>query len=539
MSDTADFFRARLDEMIDINHPLVVLSKRLPWGAIEQALAPHFARKPRPGEKISVPDLLGEHEVEFGAGISPAGRPRLAIRLMASLQYLKNAFNLSDEELVERWSENVVWQFFSGLTYYEPRLPCDPTQIGRFRRALGEEGLEQLLKATIDTAVEIKAIKPTELERVIVDTTVQEKAIAHPVDSRLLEIARHKVVTAAKRSGISLKQTFAAEGKTLRRKAGGYAHAKQFKRLKKAVKRQRTILGVVMREVQRKLDAMKPSETTTAVKTAATSATTPTASTTPAPAATPTALGLNALATLLQRAERIRTQNRADKNKLYALHAPEVECIGKGKARKPYEFGVKVSLVVTHLRGLMVGARSFAGNPYDGHTLAAQLEQTNNLMQDVGRTPKQVIVDLGYRGVDADNPGVQIIHRGKYKSLTTLQRKWLKRRQAIEPLIGHTKADHGMQRCWLKGELGDALHALSCAAGYNIRWLLRAIAGKAAKDAKAFLWALSGTAVRARLAADRAFQAFAGAVGLLIDAGRCWIGLRSARLTPLGLFGAG
>jgi Transposase domain (DUF772) len=117
-------------------------------------------------------DLLGEHDVEFGAGVS-----------------------LSDEELVLRWSENVVWQYFSGMDYYEPRLPCDPTQIGRFRRALGGEGLEQLLKATIETAVEIKAIKPAELERVIVDTTAQEKAMAHPVDSRLLEIARHKVVT--------------------------------------------------------------------------------------------------------------------------------------------------------------------------------------------------------------------------------------------------------------------------------------------------------------------------------------------------------
>jgi IS5 family transposase len=199
--------------------------------------------------------MLGEHAVEFGGGIGSGGRPRLPVRLMASLLYLKNSFNLSDEELVARWSENVVWQFFSGMEYYEPRLPCDATQIGRFRTAIGEEGLEQLLKFTIQTAVEIKAIKPGELERVIVDSTVQEKAIAHPVDSRLLEIARYKVVKAAKAVGLSLKQTFAAEGKELRRKAGGYAHAKQFKRLKKVVKRQRTILGVVMREVQRKLDS--------------------------------------------------------------------------------------------------------------------------------------------------------------------------------------------------------------------------------------------------------------------------------------------
>jgi IS5 family transposase len=495
MTDTADFFRARLDGMVDDKHPLVVLSKRLPWATIEQVLALHFARKARPGSKVASQDLLGEHEVEFGSGVSPAGRPRLSIRLMASLQYLKNAFNLSDEELVQRWSENVVWQFFSGMDYYEPRLPCDATQIGRFRRTVGEEGLEQLLKATIETAVEIKAIKPAELERVIVDTTVQEKAIAHPVDSRLLEIARHKVVSAAKQMGISLKQTFAAEAKELRRKAGGYAHAKQFKRLKKTVKRQRTILGVVMREVQRKLDALVAGTLAPTTGPAAVAA--------PAPAPTT----LSALRTWLERAERIRTQQRTDKNKLYALHAPEVECIGKGKARKPYEFGVKVSLAVTHLRGLMVGARSFPGNPFDGHTLSAQLEQTTNLMQDLGRAPKQVIVDLGYRGVDADNPGMEIIHRGKYKSLTKLQRKWLKRRQTIEPLIGHTKADHGMQRCWLKGALGDALHALSCAAGYNIRWLLRAIAAQAAKDAKAFFFALFKLALRGRIGASECWAA--------------------------------
>jgi transposase, IS5 family len=455
-----DFFRSRLDAMIDLKHPLAVLATRLPWGAIEAALAPKLARQALPSKRVQGRDLLGSFEVEFGGGVSPAGRPRLPVRLMASLLYLKNSFNLSDEELVERWAENVQWQFFSGMEYYEPRLPCDATQIGRFRRLLGEEGIEQLLKATIDCAVQIKAVRPADLERVIVDSTVQSKAIAHPVDSRLLEIARHKVVSAAKRAGISLKQTYAQEGKTLRRKAGGYAHAKQFKRLRKTVKRQRTILGVVMREVQRSLDADQAAVAAGG-----------------APAHQPSSpKAVSDLMMWLERAERIRTQQRNTKSKLYALHAPEVECISKGKARNPYEFGVKVSLAVTHKQGLMVGARSFPGNPYDGHVLSAQLEQTANLMQDLGRSPKQVIVDLGYRGVDADNPGVQIIHRGKYKSLSDHEKRLLKRRQAIEPLIGHTKSDHRMDRCWLQGVLGDALHALSCAAGYNIRWLLRAIA---------------------------------------------------------------
>jgi IS5 family transposase len=457
---TPDFFRSRLDAMIDLKHPLAVLATRLPWGAIEAALAPKLARQALPTKRVQGQDLLGSFEVEFGGGVSPAGRPRLPVRLMASLLYLKNSFNLSDEELVERWAENVQWQFFSGMDYYEPRLPCDATQIGRFRRLLGEEGIEQLLKATIDCAVQIKAVRPADLERVIVDSTVQSKAIAHPVDSRLLEIVRHKVVSAAKRAGISLKQTYAQEGKTLRRKAGGYAHAKQFKRLRKTVKRQRTILGVVMREVRRRLDADKAAVAAGG-----------------APAHEPSSSkAVSDLMMWLERAERIRTQQRNTKDKLYALHAPEVECISKGKARNPYEFGVKVSLAVTHRQGLMVGARSFPGNPYDGHILSAQLEQTTNLLQDLGRSPKQVIVDLGYRGVDADNPGVQIIHRGKYKSLSDHEKRLLKHRQAIEPLIGHTKADHRMDRCWLQGALGDALQALSCAAGYNIRWLLRAIA---------------------------------------------------------------
>ena len=178
---------------------------------------------------------------------------------------------------------------------------------------------------------------------------------------------------------------------------------------------------------------------------------------------------------MLERAERIRTQQQKDKNKLYALHAPEVECLAKGKARKPYEFGVKVSLAVTHKQGLMVGAKRFAGNPYDGHTLADQLQQTNALLDKIGVKPTTAVVDLGFRGVDEEVAPVNVIHRGKFKSLTPEEKCWLKRRQAIEPMIGHTKSDNRMDRCWLKGSMGDALHALGCAAGYNIRWLLRAI----------------------------------------------------------------
>jgi IS5 family transposase len=445
-----DFVRASLDTMIDLRHPMAVLAREMPWPEIEAALAPALAHKDRTGRPVEDADLFGTTAQLAGAGKSNAGRPRLPIRLMVVLLYLKHAFDLSDEQLVERWSENVVWQFFSGMDYYQHKLPCDATQIGRFRRVLGEAGVEQLLKTTIEAAVAIKAVKPIEFERVIVDSTVQEKAIAHPTDSRLLEVAREKVARLAKRAGLKLKLTHEREGKTLRLKAAGYAHAKQFKRLKRTLRRQRTILGSLLREVRRKMDGLAEQVR-------------------------------QQLNVWLERAERIHAQRPHDKNKLYALHAPEAECIGKGKARKPYEFGVKVSLAVTHKQGLMVGARSFTGNPYDGHTLAAQLEQTNTLLQDIGTKPTTAIVDLGYRGVDAACAPVQVIHRGKYKSLTATQRTWLKRRQSIEPAIGHAKADHRMDRCWLKGSEGDALHAVLCAAGFNIRWLLRAIARQAAK----------------------------------------------------------
>ena len=281
-------------------------------------------------------------------------------------------------------------------------------------------------------------------------------ALSSRLSSRLIEIARHKVVSAAKRAGIQLKQTFVKEGKELRRRAGGYAHAKQFRRLKKVVKRQRTILGVVMREVQRKRQA--------------------------ADFAPDHPKAVSDLMMWLERAERIRTQQRFDKNKLYALHAPEVECIGKGKARKPYEFGVKSAVVVSHKHGLMLGARTFRGNPYDGHILSAALEQVTNLTQDLPVKLKHIVVDLGFRGVDADNPDKQIIHRGKFKSLSPQQKGWLRRRQAVEPAIGHLKSDHRMDRCWLQGALGDALHSISCAGGYNLRWLMRAIAGQQGAD---------------------------------------------------------
>jgi IS5 family transposase len=371
---------------------------------------------------------------------------------MIALLYLKHAFNLSDEAVVERWSDSPNFQFFSGTAYFEPRLPCDATTLVKFRRLLGDEGVEELLAQTVNLAVSLKLIPAAALATVVVDSTVQEKAVAHPTDSKLLETAGCKLVQAAQDAGIELKQTFAKEGRLLRFKAGRYAHAKQFKRMRRVIKRQSTVVGRLGREIDRKASALSE-----AVR--------------------------HALDGAIAKAKRIAEQSHSRKDttgipKLYAWHAPEVECIAKGKSRTPYEFGVKVGIAATLKHNLIVGARAFTGNPYDGHTLREQLEQAAILMQDTRAQPTTAYVDLGYRGVDADNPHIAIKHRGKFKTLTVQERKLLKRRQAIEPIIGHLKADHRMNRCHLKGEQVDRLHAVLYAAGYNIRWLLRMITKK-------------------------------------------------------------
>jgi IS5 family transposase len=287
------------------------------------------------------------------------------------------------------------------------------------------------------------------------------KADAHPTDARLLDVARQLLKRHAKRAGLGLKQTYERECQALRRRAGGYAHAKQFKRLKTVLKRQRTILGVLIREITRKMAATSLAED---VK--------------------------SKLTTLLQRAERIRPQKTKDKNKLYTMHAREVECIGRGKARKPYEFGVKTSIAATHGKGLLECERTFPGSPYVGHTLAAQIEQTTTLLESIGTKPNTAFVDLNYRGVDQEVPGIEVTHRGKSKRLTARQKAWLRRRHAIEPVIGHARVDHRMDRCWLKGQEGDALHAVLCETGFNIRWLMSAILRQAAKATKAFFFGL-------------------------------------------------
>ena len=445
MSQIDGFFRSRIDQMIDLRHPLAVLASHMPWQQIEASLAENFKRQVKAGKQVDGIDLFGPTQQTVGGGISNAGRPRRSLRLMASLLYLKHAFNESDEGVCERWSETPTWQYFSGMEYFEHRLPCDPTLLVKFRKSIGEDGVERLLAHTLAAAQGMKLVSDKQMQTVVVDTTVQEKAIAHPTDSRLLEVARQKLVDMAKDLNLSLKQTFVKEGKRLSHQAGRYAHARQFNRMRKAIKRQGTIVNKLIAAIERQI-AQSAQDIEQFVQ------------------------------DNLDKARRIiaQSQDRKHPNKLYSWHAEEAECISKGKARKPYEFGVKVGVISTLKGNLILGAKSFPNNPYDGHTLAAQIEQAISLSN---ANIKDVYADLGYRGrtVEKDNPDVNIKHRGKYNRLTDKEKRLLKRRQAIEPIIGHMKSDNRMNRCHLKGAQGDALHAVLCASGYNIRWLLRMI----------------------------------------------------------------
>jgi len=350
---------------------------------------------------------------------------------------LQHAFNLSDEEVVWRWGENPYWQVFTGETYLQTEPPIDPSSLTRWRKRLGEAGVEELLAVTLEVSLLCQAIKPESVKTVIVDTTVMPKAVAHPTDSKLLERAREKLVNAAVDNGLKLRQNYNREAPRLALQIGRYAHAKQFKRMRGALRTLRGRVGRVWRDIDRQRENV-------------------------------TGQARAKLDELMSLVRRVLDQRPKDKNKLYALHAPEVECIAKGKARTPYEFGVKVAIATTHKEGFVVAARSMPGNPYDGHTLAETLEQASILTDTPIHT---AVVDRGYRGVQVD--GVRILRSGQQRGVTRTLKAMIKRRSAIEPTIGHMKAEGKLGRNWLKGQIGDAIHAVLCGAGHNIRLLLR------------------------------------------------------------------
>ena len=409
-----ELFGAQLSELLNPKHPLYVLAERMEWSAFDAAIDACYA------EEI--------------------GRPGVNTRLMVGLVYLKHAFDESDESVVARWVENPYWQFFCGCQYMQHELPIDPSSLSKWRKRVGAERLEKLLEATIKTALAIGAMRPQELEKVNVDTTVQEKAIAFPTDARLYHKMRVALVRRAKALGLVLRQTYRFKGKKLLARQGRYAHARQMKRAAKMTRQLKTILGRVVRDIQRKAGKIQGQ------------------------------IADGPLGELVAMAERLLAQTRTSKNKLYSVHAPEVECIAKGKAHKRYEFGCKASVATTSQSNWIVGAEALHGNPYDGHTLGGAIQQVERL---TGQTPNDVMVDQGYRGHGYRGSASVHVVRTIPKRATRAIRRMLRRRAAIEPTIGHLKTDNRMNRNYLTGQVGDKINAVLAAAGYNLRKLLR------------------------------------------------------------------
>jgi transposase, IS5 family len=416
-SGQTDLLRSRLDHILNMDHALVKLAKTIDWRFLEERLGEVYDDDP--------------------------GRPPLPTRLMAGLAILKSMHNLSDESLCERWLENPYYQLFCGEEFFQHRLPFDRTSLTRWRLRMGEERLMALLQESLAAAARLGAAKPSDFRAVIVDTTVQEKAITFPTDAKLMHRARERLVKLAKRHGIALRQSYARVGKIALIKHQRYAHAKQFKRANRQLKRLRTMLGAVIRDITRKLVGR------------------------------PELMQVFALP--LSLARRVRDQRQRERGKkVYSLHAPEVECIGKGKAHKPYEFGVKVSVATPLQRSrggqFVAHVKALPGNPYDGHTLATIIPAIEDT---IGVSLGKIVTDAGYRGHNAPKGKMFKVHVAGYKrGLTKAVKRALRRRAAVEPVIGHLKNDHRMGRNFLAFSEGDANNAVLAAVGYNFSLLL-------------------------------------------------------------------
>jgi len=411
-----DLFRTSLEAIINLRHPLVRLAAEINW----DFLAKRFSSVCRLGP----------------------GQPPLPTRLVAGLFILKHMHNLSDEALCDRWVENPYFQFFCGEAVFRHELPFDRSSLTRWRQRLGEEQIAALLQESLSVAHRSGAIETKDLERVVVDTTVQEKAIAHPTDARLIHRAIEKLVDLAKREGVKLRQSYLRLAKRAAIMVGRYTHAHQFKRARRELKFLRTRLGRIIRDIRRKIEDDGTLE--------------------------------DRFGPLLDLALRVRHQEQRQRGpKVYSLHAPEVECIGKGKARAPYEFGCKVSIVtpVTAPKGgqFVLHAKALHGNPYDGHTLAPVIADLEKL---TGVAVLRIHGDKGYRGHNYPNR-FKVWISGQLRRVTKAIRREMRRRAAVEPVIGHLKDDHRMRRNHLKGREGDRINAVLAAAGYNFSLLLR------------------------------------------------------------------
>jgi IS5 family transposase len=351
--------------------------------------------------------------------------------------------DLSDEGLCERWVENPYFQLFCGEEFFQHKLRFDRSSLTRWRQRMGEEKLVALIQESLNVATRTGAAKPADFSKVIVDTTVQPKAVAHPTDAKLMHRARERLVRLAKKHGVALRQSYERVGKYALIAHQRYAHAKQFKRANRALRTLRTYLGRTARDIVRKIKGKAALE--------------------------------SLFAHPLSLAWRVRDQRQNQRGKkVYSLHAPEVECIGKGKAHRPYEFGVKVSIATTLHRSkggqFIAHVKALPANPYDGHTLGIVLPEMET---QLGANLSRIVGDRGYRGHNAPpEHRFKVYISGQKRRVTEAIKRDLRRRSAVEPCIGHLKSEHRMGRNHLAHMTGDAANAVLAAAGYNFRRLL-------------------------------------------------------------------
>jgi IS5 family transposase len=410
---SGDLFRARLDQIINLRHELAQLAGQIDWDFIDGEIAPLYSEK---------------------------GRPGIPTRFAIGLLLLKQIYGLSDEGVCERWVYDPYFQYFTGEEFFQHEFPHERSDLSHWRKRLGDR-LELLLAESLRVAHASGALRSKDLARVTVDTTVQPKNITFPTDAKLLHAAIKGLNRLADKHGVRLRQSYVRVARHAAMMAGRYAHAKQFNRHRRQLRFLRSRLGRLIRDIGRKIAGRPDLEA--------------------------------ALALPLTQASQIRSQQQRQRGwKLYSFHAPETECIGKGKASAPYEFGVKVSIVTTNARApggqFVLHAKALPGNPYDGHTLRDVIDQTQKL---TGREIERAFVDKGFRGHYTENPR-RVFISGQKRGVFGVIKRELRRRSAIEPVIGHLKAEGHLGRCYLKGRTGDAANAILSAVGYNFRRIL-------------------------------------------------------------------
>lgn len=404
----ANLFYGSLINMLDENDPLIALADAIEWNRIEKGLDKYYDQT--------------------------NGRPGKPIRLMAGLLMLKQLENLSDENVVLQWKRNPYYQYFCGMNDYCASLPCDSTELVKFRKRIGQEGIDVIFGASV-------ALHPEacEEERVIIDTTAHEKNVTYPTDGKLAIKIINRLHKIAKREGIPLRRTYTKEIKGHRITLRFFRHPKKKKKAASAMKRLRTIAKILIRDLDRHFDDKQHKR----------------------------------YSEEFYLFMRVLLQKRTSRNKIYSLCEPHIYAMAKGKDHKSYEYGTKASIVSTYTNGIIVGVSAHDINQHDSKTLEAALGHAHTKRTT---TINEAVCDRGYRGTkligttQISIPGVHL--KRDTEEQKEEKRAKFRRRAAVEPIIGHLKHDYRMARNYLKGFVGDQINLLMAACAWNMKkWM--------------------------------------------------------------------